>query len=246
MHLRGQVLAGGENYHIFNRGANKQAIFTSDDDYQRFVLLLYLYNTHQHVVMRDVISKYSAKRFKGQGFIETFKHEYSDKSLVDILAYSLMPNHFHLVLRPKDDTGVQHFLQKVCVAYSMYFNTKYGHSGTLFQGRYKAKHLDTEPYFRYIFAYVHLNPLDLIQSDWKKAGIRCAKKARTFLTEYRYSSLQDHLGTRPESAILSDERPDFLTDQNDLDDLMKWEYLPVLDDETIDSKDAKPTKIRSL
>jgi hypothetical protein len=58
--------------------------------------------------------------------------------------------------------------------------------------------------------------------------------------------LRDHLGARPESAILADDRPDFLRDQNDLDDLMKWEHRPVLDDETMGSKDAKPTKIRSL
>jgi putative transposase len=238
------MLAGGENYHIYNRGAHKQAIFTSEEDYRRFILLLYLYNTHHHVVMRDVISKYSAKRFKGQSLAETFKHEYSDKSLVDILAYSLMPNHFHLVLRAKEDTGIQQFLQKVCVAYSMYFNTKYGHSGTLFQGRYKSKHIDSESYFRYIFAYVHLNPLDLLQSDWKKAGIRCAKKARAFLSEYRYSSFRDRIGARPESAILADDLPDFLKDQNDLDELLRWEsHLARGED---DDDDEKPTKIRSL
>jgi putative transposase len=223
MQLRGQVLAEGENYHVYNRGAHKQPIFTSDEDHERFLLLLYLYNTHDHVVMRDVLSKYSAKRFKGHGFVEIFKHEHSDKSLVDILAYALMPNHFHLVLRPKEDNGIQQFLQKVCGAYSMYFNAKYDHTGTLFQGRYHAKLVDSEPYFRYLFAYVHLNPLDLLQSDWKKAGIRCAKKASSFLTDYRFSSFKDHMDKRPEGAILADELPDFFSSKDDIRDLIKCE-----------------------
>ncbi len=240
MYLRGQMLAEGENYHVYNRGAHKHDIFTSDEDRERFLLLLYLYNTRDHVVMRDVLSKYSAKRFKGRGFAEIFKHEYSEKSLVDILAYTLMPNHFHLVLRSKTDNGIQQFLQKICGAYSMYFNARYDHSGTLFQGRYQSKRIDTESYFRYLFAYVHLNPLDLLQSDWKDKGIRCARKARLFLSEYRFSSFKDHIDERPERAILADELPDFFDAQDDLDELIKSET------HRVHEKHAEYTKLRAL
>ncbi|HVM73298.1 MAG TPA: transposase [Candidatus Paceibacterota bacterium] len=223
MHLRGQVLAAGETYHVFNRGAHKQAICTSAADYERLLLLLYLYNTPERVVTRDVLSKYSTKRHKNACFTDIFRREYSEKSLVDILAYCLMPNHFHLIVRPKTDTSLQTFVQKVCVAYSMYFNTKYLHSGTIFQGRYKAVHVESDSQFRYLFAYVHLNPLDLLQSDWKEVGIRNERKARTFLSEYRYSSFLDASVERPQRAILAEEIPEFLKEQNDVEELMQWQ-----------------------
>jgi hypothetical protein len=107
----------------------------------------------------------------------------------------------------------------------MYFNVKYEHSGCIFQGRYQARHIDNEPYFRYIFAYVHLNPFDLMQADWKDVGVKNRALARSFLSNYRHSSLCDYVGAeRPEHAILTREGvPDFLKQQNDITDLLKWE-----------------------
>ena len=214
------MLAEGENYHVYNRGAHKQAIFTSAEDYERFQILLYLLNGKFSILMRDILASY-----KGKPLRNIFIEEPSDRSLVDILGYALMPNHFHLVLRQKVDDGVSRFMQKLCTAYSMYYNEKYDHSGVLFQGRYKRKHIDDESYFRYIFSYIHLNPLELLQKDWEKKGIKNPVRARAFLAKYHFSSFPDYTGDpRPENSILADrDIPDFLKDQNDLEEMLKWE-----------------------
>ena len=154
--------------------------------------------------------------------MEIFSSEQVDSRLVEIFAYCMMPNHFHLVVRQKEENGIATFMKKLTTAYSMYFNTKYEHSGTLFQGRFKSRHIGTEAYFRYIFAYVHLNPLEIFQSDWKERGISDKKLAREFMQDYSHSSFLDYpTSTRPEGVILSvDSAPDFLKTQNDLEELL--------------------------
>jgi putative transposase len=212
------MLAEGECYHVFNRGAHKQAIFHSTEDYDRFQILLYLLNTKLPIVMREILDDY-----KGRSLGNIYLEEPSDRSLVDVLGYALMPNHFHLILRQKADAGISRFLKKLCTAYSMYFNAKYEHSGVLFQGRYKANHIDNEAYFRYIFSYVHLNPLELVQPTWKESGIKNRALAKSWVSNYQHSSFRDYVGNeRPESFILANhDIPDFLKEQNDLDDLLQ-------------------------
>ncbi|KKW35794.1 MAG: hypothetical protein UY84_C0001G0211 [Candidatus Adlerbacteria bacterium GW2011_GWA2_54_12] len=210
--------AVGEMYHLYNRGAHKQSIFTTDSDYKRFLLLLHLSNSDCRVDVRETLRKY-----EGFDSAVIFKEEKPDKSLVDIFAYCLMPNHFHLVLREKKECGISKFTRKVFTGYSMYFNILHKHSGIIAQGAFKSRHVDDEPYFRYIFAYVHLNPLSLVFPDWEKIGITDGNTARNFLHSYRYSSFYDYIsGNRPEGAVLSsDQAPDFLRTQNDLEELLK-------------------------
>jgi putative transposase len=216
---RATPLALGETYHIYNRGAHKQATFTCEADYIRFLTLLFIANDAMSLEMRPLLNKY-----RGQSSGMLFQSERPDKSLVDVLAYSLMPNHFHLVLRQKSETGITKFLKKVLTGYSMYFNTKYEHSGILFQGPFKSKHVGNEAYFRYIFSYVHLNPLSLFEPGWEEKGIQDRVKARVFMEGYNYSSYAHYAGfKRPESVLLAeDDLPGFLTEQNDLENLLRF------------------------
>lgn len=105
----------------------------------------------------------------------------------------------------------------------MYFNTKYEHSGVLFQGRFKSNHVDSDAYFRHIFSYVHLNPVELTEKNWKEAGVRNKKHVTDFLDRYLYLSFLDyHKDMRPERAILSyDDAPDFLKQIGSLDEMIK-------------------------
>ena len=145
-----------------------------------------------------------------------------DHSLVDIYAYSLMPNHFHLVLQQKTDDGITCFLKRVCTAYSMYFNLRHDRRGTLFQGRFKSNHLDTDPYFKWIFPYVHLNPVSIREPHWQESGIGNPARAKEFLKNYRYSSYYDYyVAERPERAILAyDEAADLLDKEADIQDML--------------------------
>jgi putative transposase len=218
--LRRDPLVTGETYHVYNRGAHKQAIFTNEQDYFRFSLLLHLANSKTPFELRTIFKKYG-----GRSSADIFTGEKIENRLVDILAYCLMPNHFHLVVRQKEEGGVAQFMKKLSTGYSMYFNTKYKHSGVLFQGRFKSRHISNEKYFRYIFSYVHLNPFDLFEPGWKERGFANRKAARDFLSAYPYSSFRDYsISNRSEGAILSSETAaDFLKTQNDLDGLLSWQ-----------------------
>ncbi len=218
--LRKDPLVVGETYHIYNRGAHKQPIFTNKDDYFRFSLLLHLANSKTSFEMRPILKKY-----QGRSSVSIFEEEKVEDRLVEIFAYCLMPNHFHLVLRQKEENGIALFMKKLSTAYSMYFNTKYEHSGVLFQGRFKSSHIGSEEYFRYIFSYVHLNPLDIFEPGWKVSGIKDKKRTKKFLEEYPYSSFSDYpSSTRPERLILSPEpAAEFLKTQNDLEEFLAWQ-----------------------
>src|SRR3989338_4122058 len=216
--LRKTPLVRDEAYHIYNRGAHKYTVFTDDSDYWRFLSLLHLANHAGPVLLREILERKKHRgRFSGEIFAEQ-----TDKSLVSVLAYSLMPNHFHLVMRQKTDNGITKFMQKLTVSYSMYFNTKYWHSGVLFQGRFRSSHLDTDPYFKWIFPYVHLNPISLVESNWQEKGISNPERAKKFLRRYGYSSYYDYyVSERPERAILAyDEAAGLLDKENDLQSML--------------------------
>lgn len=194
----------GEFYHIYNRGANKKDIFVDDSDRKRFCTLLFVCNSVNSVSFRSIKNKPLAEIERGE-------------TLVDIGAYCLMPNHFHLLLREKSGDGVTVFMRKVLTAYSMYFNIKYERTGVLFQGRFGARHANSDEYLKYLFSYIHLNPVKIIDPKWKENGITDHKKAEEYLTGYQYSSYLDYLGhDREERMILNvDAFPGYFEDISD-------------------------------
>ena len=130
--------------------------------------------------------------------------ENNQEKWVEIAAYCLMPNHIHLAVREKEKGGTSKFMLKLMTAYSMYFNAKYDRSGPLFTRPFRSSHIDSDAYLQWIFAYIHLNPLEMLQSDWKEHGVQDVSAAANAINKYKYSSYYDYfLGTRPESAILS-------------------------------------------
>ena len=197
---RPTALATLESYHIYNRGAHKNPIFLSSEDYERFLLLLYLSNSREPVNLRDLKEKH-----KGLTFVLLRELLTVNQDLVEVFAYALLPNHFHIVMRQKVDGGIARFMQKLCTGYSMYFNLRHGHSGTLFQGRFKSNHVNTDPYFKWIFAYVHLNPISILESGWREGGVKNIRRTQEFLKGYHYSSYYDYYtGLRQEQPSASE------------------------------------------
>lgn len=199
----------GEYYHLYSRGTDKRVIFMEHHDYQRFKALLYVCNSTNSV---DI-----AKHFRaGRTFEELFDIE-RDDTLVDIGAYCLMPNHIHLLVREKVEGGITKFMHKLLTAYSMYFNKKNSRTGSLFESKFKAKHIDTDEYLKYLFSYHHLNPVKLIEPKWKESGIADRETAKQHLADYTYSSYLDYQGeVRPESKILNREVfPEYFTTVED-------------------------------
>jgi putative transposase len=131
-----------------------------------------------------------------------FDHERGEL-LVAIGAYCLMPNHFHILLTPLVEDGAATFMRRLATGYSMYFNKKHHRTGSLFEGRFKSEHVDSDNYLKYLFSYIHLNPVKLLQPDWQQQGIINLQDTFTYLDAYRYSSYIDNAVSRPESNILN-------------------------------------------
>ncbi|MFZ1458646.1 MAG: transposase [Candidatus Saccharimonadales bacterium] len=169
-------------YHVYNRGVSKSRIFHDTQDYQKFLELLERYLSHE-----------AAKKPNGVKYVS-----YADD--VSLLAYCLMPNHFHLLLQQKSKNGMANLMKSVCVAYSMYFNKKYGHVGTVLQQRYRAVRMTNDAQFTHISRYIHMNPKDYEAWRWSSLGYYTGEKRlawvytdrlpevgdyRAFLNEYR-------------------------------------------------------------
>lgn len=187
-------VAQGEFYHAYNRGVDKRITYQDNADYERFLLLLFLCNDEKPVKLQNVGKESPVRTFQ----------KTNQERLVDICAYCLMPNHFHLLVYEKQQGGLSLFMQKLLTAYTMYFNKRYERTGALFQGTYKTSHVDKDSYLSTVFQYIHVNPAKLKVFEDAPEDER---SAIVFLKKYRYSSLPDYSGTnRPERAILSPSR----------------------------------------
>lgn len=173
-----------EHYHVFNRGVERRDVFLDEDDYSYFVHILNIFN--------DDAPALNA-RYNYRNRISIIKKS----PIVEIIAYSLLPNHFHLLAKQIVEKGLSRFLQKVGIGYTLYFNKKYQRSGVLFQGKSKSQHVDTDRYLNYLKMYIELNPLDLFQSGWKDDGIASREKAGKFLANYKWKS-------KPETDFLKE------------------------------------------
>lgn len=187
--------APDEFYHVYNRGTEKRNVFMSRADRDRFLALLYFANQNEPADLK----------LQGSTLLEVVE-ERIGAPIVEIIAYCLMPNHFHLLIRELEEGGISKFMQKLTTGYTMYFNKKYERNGSLFQGRFKATHVADDRYLRYLISYIHLNPIKLIEPKWKENGIHDKTCAEKYLETYMPSSYLDYLGReRPEGMILSRE-----------------------------------------
>ena len=104
-----------------------------------------------------------------------------------------MPNHFHLLVIQKKDKGITDFMRKIGTGYTNYFNTKYDRVGHLFQGNFRAKIVQKDEYFLHLVNYIHLNPVEIIRPRWKDGVIGNLGEVKSFLEDYRWSSLLDYI-----------------------------------------------------
>jgi putative transposase len=195
MSYKKPIFSTGEIYHIYNRGVEKRTIFLDASDYFRMTRNLYDFND------KNVVSHpyYHPKRNPVRE-----KKNPPREPLVEILAFVLMPNHYHLALRQIEENGIIKFMQKLDVGYAMYFNKKRDRVGSLFQGRFKATHIDSENYMCNLLGYIHTNPADLVKNYRDRIS-----ETIDFLEKYRWSSFLDYIGIENFPAVTS---RDFLTE----------------------------------
>jgi len=186
--------ADNEIYHVYNRGVEKRDIFRDDADRLRFIHDLFEFNDRDAAF--NVQYYFNKQSMEVQPQYIKYNERKPRKLLVEILAFCLMPNHYHLLLRQRSSKGITQFMQKLGTGYTMYFNKKYERVGSLCQGRFKAVHVNQEAHFIHIPYYIHLNPLDLIAPEWRDREIKNLDKAIKFLENYRWSSYLDYIGKK--------------------------------------------------
>lgn len=184
----------GRIYHIINRGVEGRKIFLKNQDYSRFILGLEFFNTKKEVSIWDLIGRPAragtvparAERLKKQ-------RESTDEPIVELMAFALMPNHYHLIVREIVSGGISLYMRKLG-GYSIYFNKQYNRNGSLFGSRYNCVEIKNDAQLFVTFNYVHTNPVELIEPMWKNQRVKNFNKAKDFLENYKESSYRDYIG----------------------------------------------------
>ncbi|MEK7479938.1 MAG: transposase [Patescibacteria group bacterium] len=193
-----------ELYHLLNRGVDKRKIFLDNQDQARFVHDLYEFN--------DSASATNTVRGLPPDSPEAIMFDLVGRTserdpIVDIHGWCIMGNHYHLLVSEIVDGGITKFIMKLNVGYAKYFNARYKRVGTLFQGRTKKIHINSDAYFLHILHYIHLNPLDFLRGaeSWRTLEIKKAKDALAYLDTYRWSSYLDYCGKKNFPSIITKE-----------------------------------------
>ena len=181
------VFAPSEIYHVFNRGVERRPIFTNKREYERMVESMRYYR-FANVPMRysQLITLPDEKQKQVWDRLKT-----RDNYEVILIAYVLMPNHFHIVLKQINDQGVSRFLSNISNSFTKYFNTKHQRPGPLLQGPFKAVRVETDEQLLHLTRYVHLNPVASFLIEPEE------------LDNYPWSSLPEYL-TIPHKEFLCD------------------------------------------
>jgi len=187
----------GEIYHIFNRAIEGKDLFQDDSDRFRFVFSLYEMNDVNFVDMRQRTKQRQAHIANTHTKVEPsyVKRE----KLVELMVFTLMPNHYHLIVRQLAYNGISLFMKKLSNGYTGYFNEKYDRKGrgSLFQGRFKSVHVATDEQFLNLVRYIFTNPLELLNKRWKEEGVENLTEAENFLeNKHKWSSYLDCIGKK--------------------------------------------------
>ncbi len=178
------VFANGEYYHVFNRGVEKRPTFTTKYEFLRAVDSIDFYRFGNLPIR---YSKYLA--LNNDKKAEFYKRLDSSQLQVEIIAYCLMGNHFHFLLKQLKEGGIVKFMAKFTNSYTKYFNTKHERVGPLFQGVFKAVHIESDEQLIHLSRYIHLNPV--------KGFIVKPEE----LSNYQWSSYPEYLGNKERKIV---------------------------------------------
>ena len=209
--MRKLEFQNGEYYHILNRGVDKRVIFDDEKDYIRFLRSMREFNVSKQIGgIYNVRKMNSGEQSEASAQSLNLSNEVLNNAdikdsslleasdcLVEIIAYSLLPNHFHLILKQSTEHGISKFMQKISMGYANYYNLKNRRSGRLFQGKFKSIHINEDGYFLWVSGYINGNP-----------EIHKIVKAEV----WPWSSYMDYLGLRkgtlPDKNVIMKEFKD--------------------------------------
>lgn len=137
-------------YHIYNRGIDKREIFLDIQDCKAFLRYLKIYLSPENELLQ--LNKDNIN------ILRHLKYNLSDE--IDLLSFTLMPNHFHLQVKQYTKDAIVKLTRRVITSYVMYFNNKYKRKGGLFESIYKAALIENDSYLLHLSRYINLNHLN--------------------------------------------------------------------------------------
>lgn len=176
-------------YHVFNRGVNGVPTFTNVWESKHAIDLMYYYQSQNTPYKFSFFSKKSQS-----DRLEMLKQARSAHNFhVEIIAYCIMPNHFHFLLKQSTDNGIAKFMSNFTNSYTRFFNTRNDRYGPLFQGIFKAVFVETDEQLLHLSRYIHLNPYTSY-----------VVKSFEELVNYQFSSFPDYIAERKFDLINKD------------------------------------------
>ena len=182
-----QYEAGGY-YHLYNRGVEKRIIFEDDLDYKTFISYLKIYLMPLNL-QGPTLKDEEGKTISPSRVINNFTDD------IELFAYCLMPNHFHVLVKQNSERAIASFMQSIITKYVRYFNKRYQRVGGLFQDKYKCVKIESEEQYAYLSKYIHRNPLSDHPTRTDLEGLR----------EYKYSSYGNYLGLFKQSWVKTED-----------------------------------------
>lgn len=212
------IFANEQIYHVFNRGIERRPVFLTKWEYSRALETIKYYQfSNLPFRFSKLLNLPDEQKNK---YLLDIKSE--NKKLVEIIAFCLMPNHFHFMLKQLKENGISKFIANFTNSYTKYFNTKHERFGPLFQGVFQAVHVETDEQLIHLSRYIHLNPVaSLIVKDKD-------------LENYPWSSLPEYLSKSGENFCHKQIVLDFFKSVRD--------YKKFLKDQIVYAKELEKIK----
>lgn len=197
--MRKTPFVPGEYYHIYNRTILSVPEFQDNRNAERLALALLLANSTKSTKAFEFL-----RNNKNFSIEDALKITREGEKLVDVLCYSIMPDHYHLLVKELKENGISNFIRKCNISVAKYINIKNDRRGTLFESRFNAKHVGTNEYLLHLSLYIHLNPLDIISGkEWRTNNLQNWRATKEKLLEYPWSSLRAYLDSDNKDLIIS-------------------------------------------
>lgn len=209
-------------YHLYNRGVEKRLIFQDEQDYKVYLSYLkeYLLPKDENL-LRQMLNFPEIGSIQRSKVLQALAMNNFARS-IDLLCYSLMPNHFHLLLKQHEEDAIDKLMNSLGTRYTMYFNNKYERVGKLYQGVYKAVKVNTDEQLLHLSRYIHGNPFEWFEiplSRWQEVstpfslpeyfGVRATSWVKVdeilsfFSQKKRSSSYLEFMEQKPDLAAIS-------------------------------------------
>lgn len=194
--MRVEPFSVGSIIHITKRGTRGMNIVPDSDDQHRFVKSLFLLND-------TYMGANWHRETAGLPLFERPMHWPEREPLVHILAWTLLSNHFHLLLQEIREGGTAKFMQRFGGSMSLCFNLKYKEKGSLFQSAYHARVVSETAHMNYLVFYILVKNVLEMYTGGLVAAYNDFNNAWEWASRYRFSSFKDHV-SGVQSPLIND------------------------------------------